>query len=100
MVTAKKVLWTESAKKDLYNVYTRLAGKSVERAKDTANGILAATEVLNTNYPQGTPEQLLRAETDPYKFITVGFYKIVYSIVEETVVIETLYHVRQDPVVG
>jgi plasmid stabilization system protein ParE len=100
MVTAKKVIWAESAKKDLYNIYTRLAGKSIERAKDTINGILAATEELNSKYPQGVPEQLLKAETDPYKFITVGFYKIVYSIVEDTVVVETLYHVRQDPVVG
>lgn len=100
MVTAKKVLWTEAAKKDMYNIYTRLAGKSMERARDTINGILASTEALNANYPQGVPEQLLKAETDPYKFITVGFYKIVYSIVDDTVVIETMYHVRQDPVVG
>ena len=80
---------------DLFNIYTRLAGKSMERAKDTASGILASTEALNANYPQGVPEQMLKAETDPYKFITVGFYKILYSIVEDTVVVEAIYHLRQ-----
>jgi plasmid stabilization system protein ParE len=99
MVTAKRVIWTEAAKKDLFNIYTRVAAKSKEKAQELANTILAKTASLESNYPQGTPEPLLSKEPDPYKYITAAFYKIVYSIVEDTVVIETLYHQRQDPVV-
>jgi plasmid stabilization system protein ParE len=99
MVTAKKVIWTEAAKKDLQNIYNRIAGKSVDRAKEVANLILVATSELQTKHQLGTPELLLKNEKDPYKYITVAFYKIVYSIVGDEVVIETLYHQRQDPVV-
>lgn len=99
MVTAKKVIWAESAKKDLSNVYGRIAGKSLERAKEVVADILSKTATLESTYPQGTPEPLLGKEVDPYKYVKAGFYKIVYSIVGDTVVIETLYHQRQDPVV-
>ena len=99
MVTAKNVVWTEAAKKDLYHIYTRIAGKSTARAKEVAQSILSKTASLHTDYPQGTPEPLLKRESEPYKFVTASFYKILYSIVEEKVMIKTLYHVRQDPVV-
>jgi len=99
MVTAKNVQWAESAKTDLFNIYSRIAGKSVERARGMINTILGQTATLNTEYPKGAPELMLKNEPDPYKFIFAGFYKIVYSIVGEDVVVETIYHKRQDPVV-
>lgn len=99
MVTAKNVKWAASAKNDLFKIYTRIAGKSVERAKGMIHTILEQTASLNTEYPKGSPELMLRNEPEPYKFIFAGFYKIVYSIVEEDVVVETIYHKRQDPTV-
>jgi plasmid stabilization system protein ParE len=99
MVTAKKVWWTEAAKKDLHNVYARVATRSIEKAKETIESILAKTASLESQYLQGLPVALLAKEPFPYKSVNAGFYKIIYSIVEETIVIETLYHERQDPVV-
>jgi plasmid stabilization system protein ParE len=99
MVTAKKVRWTEAAKKDLQNIYHRIAAKTIEQGKETIQMILAKTATLDTTYPQGMPVALLAKELDPYKSVQAGFYKIIYSIVEDTVVIETIYHQRQDPVV-
>jgi plasmid stabilization system protein ParE len=100
MVTAKKVLWAESAKKDLQNIYNRIALKSPERAKEVLMAILQKASTLNTEYHKGAPVALLLKEPDPYKVVMSGFYKIIYSIVAETVVVETLYHERQEPVVG
>jgi len=97
MVTAKKVFWTEAAKNNLFKVYNRLASKSKNRADEVVNAILLTTEKLNTEYPKGNVEPLLKNETDPYKNIIVGFYKVIYSIVEDTVVVEAVYHQRQDP---
>ena len=100
MVTAKKVIWTESAKKDLHKIYTRLEAKvSKARAQELVGSILESTAKLSNEYPLGKPEGLLRNETDPYKFIHAAFYKVIYSIVEEEVVVEVIYHQRQDPVV-
>ncbi len=100
MVTAKKVLWAESAKKDLQNIYGRVAQKSPERAKEVLLAIVTKAGTLNTEYAKGAPVALLAKEPDPYKVVLSGFYKIIYSIVGETVVVETLYHEKQEPVVG
>ncbi|MCU0445122.1 MAG: type II toxin-antitoxin system RelE/ParE family toxin [Microscillaceae bacterium] len=99
MVTAKKVVWTEAAKKDLFNIFNRIAAKSKEMAHETAQIILSKTASLATTYAQGSPEPLLLKEPDPYKFVHAGFYKVVYSLVGDDVVIETIYHQRQDAVV-
>lgn len=100
MVTAKKVIWTENAKKDLHKIFTRIEGNvSKARAQEVIASILESTAKLSSEYPLGKPEGLLRNETDPYKFIHAAFYKVIYSIVEDNVVIEVIYHQRQDPVV-
>jgi|GEM_PF-2279585 len=99
MVTAKKVWWAESAKKDLQNIYGRVALKSPGRAKDVLQLIIQKAASLDTTYTQGAPVALLMKEPDPYKIAMAGFYKIIYSIVGDTVVIETLYHERQEPVI-
>ncbi|MCS6821652.1 MAG: type II toxin-antitoxin system RelE/ParE family toxin [Microscillaceae bacterium] len=100
MVTAKKVIWTEAAKKDLQQIYMRKAARSADQAKAVVEAILNATEELNTKYPAGTPEPLLAAEKEPYKFIIVGFYRVIYSVVGEEVLIEVILHQRQYPVVS
>ncbi len=96
MNTAKNVVWTESAKKDLFNIYQRIKGKSEERAKDVANAILKITSGLNTNYGLGTPEPLLRNEKEEHRYMVAGFYKIIYSTNLDQAIIKTVYHQRQD----
>lgn len=99
MVTAKDVVWTEAAKEDLLEVYHRIAAKSVEKAKQTIESIVQKTATLHQSYALGMPEPMLKNEKDPYKYLIIGFYKVIYSIVEEKIMIETLYHTRQDPIV-
>lgn len=99
MVTYKRVFWTEAARNNLFQIYQRIAGKSPESAREWMDKVLKTTADLEKNYPQGNDEPLLRNEKVPYKFLVVSFYKIIYSIEEEQVLIKTLYHTRQDPVV-
>ncbi|GAB4408513.1 MAG: hypothetical protein OHK0053_35240 [Microscillaceae bacterium] len=101
MVTAKKIFWTEAAREDLFKIFRRIEGKGAKnQAIEVVNQILSKTAGLNTQYPQGTTEPLLKNEKEPYSFVMAGFYKIVYSVVGDQVVIKTLYHQRQDPTVG
>ncbi|TAE70804.1 MAG: type II toxin-antitoxin system RelE/ParE family toxin [Bacteroidetes bacterium] len=100
MVTAKKVVWTEAAKKDLQNIYNQVASnKSSQHAKALMNMILASTLELETKHDAGKPEKLLARESEPYKYIITAYHKIIYSIVGDDVVVEILYHQKQDPVV-
>ena len=99
MVTYKKVAWTEAARDNLFQIHQRIVGKSLERAQEVTQKILSKTAILDKTYPQGSPEPLLKNEKVPYKFIIVNFYKIIYSVEEEQVLIKTIYHNRQDPVI-
>ncbi len=100
MQTAKNVIWTETAKKDLYNIHQRLKARSEQRAKDVSTAVLKVTATLNTAFATGTPEPLLRNEKEEHRFVVAGFYKIIYSITLDQVIIKTIYHQRQDAVVG
>lgn len=97
MVTAKRVFWTESARDQLYTLYKRISQKSPERAREIIDAILSRTAELGTDYPGGGFVDLLKNEKVPYKYVTVFFYKVIYAISEERVIIKTIYHERQDP---
>ena len=91
MVTA----WTGAAKRDLQQIYQRLLANDPTTAKATIEAILAGTDNLHQDYQAGKPESLLSGEKVPYKFITVGYYKVLYTFDAEKVSIRTIFHVRQ-----
>ncbi|WP_035726549.1 type II toxin-antitoxin system RelE/ParE family toxin [Eisenibacter elegans] len=100
MVTARRVFWTSTARRDLQQIYQRVAQRSPETAQALVEGMLKVIEELNTQHANGTPEPLLARETMPYLYIKYAFYKIVYSLIDDKVVIKLIYHQRQDPTVG
>ncbi|MEO1653121.1 MAG: type II toxin-antitoxin system RelE/ParE family toxin [Bacteroidota bacterium] len=100
MVTAKRVHWTASARDQLYALYKRISQKSPERAQEVMQAIIARTRSLEQDYPGGGFVGLLKNEKITYKYITIFFYKIIYAVVEDKVIIKTIYHERQDPQVG
>ncbi|HAS43060.1 MAG TPA: hypothetical protein DCS93_21450 [Microscillaceae bacterium] len=87
--------WTGAAKRDLQQIYQRLAANDPTTAKGTLEAILAGTDNLHENYQAGKPEGLLSGEKVPYKYITVGYYKILYTFDTETVSIRAVFHLRQ-----
>ena len=70
-------IWTGAAKMDLQQIHQRLAAADPAAAKTTIEAIVAGADNLHENYQAGKPEPLLSGEKVPYKFITVGYYKIL-----------------------
>ncbi|OJJ18053.1 hypothetical protein BKI52_29830 [marine bacterium AO1-C] len=87
--------WTGAAKRDLQQIYQRLSANDPTTAKATIEAILAGTDNLHENYQAGKPEGLLSGEKVPYKYITVGYYKILYTFDAEKVSIRSIFHLRQ-----
>jgi len=87
--------WTGAAKRDLQQIYQRLAANDPTTAKGTIEAILAKTDHLQENYQAGKPEGLLSGEKVPYKYVTVGYYKILYTFDAESVSIRSVFHLRQ-----
>lgn len=88
-------IWTGAAKVDLQQIHTRLAASDPAVAKTTIEAIVAGADNLHENYQAGKPESLLSGEKVPYKFITVGYYKILYTFTTEKVSIRSVFHMRQ-----
>jgi plasmid stabilization system protein ParE len=88
-------IWTGAAKVDLQQIHTRLAASDPAAAKTTIEAIVAGADNLHENYQAGKPEPLLSGEKVPYKFITVGYYKILYTFTTEKVSIRSVFHMRQ-----
>lgn len=87
--------WTNAAKRDLQQIHQRLAAADPVVASSTIEAILAGTDQLHENYQSGKPEALLSGEKVPYKYINVGYYKILYTFNAEKVSIRSVFHLRQ-----
>ncbi|WP_299458972.1 type II toxin-antitoxin system RelE/ParE family toxin [uncultured Microscilla sp.] len=88
-------IWTGAAKVDLQQIHQRLAAVDPAAAKTTIETIVAGADNLHETYQAGKPEPLLSGEKVPYKFITVGYYKILYTFNTEKVSIRSVFHMRQ-----
>lgn len=93
----RKIVWTNTAKQDLYKIYQRVEADSPEEAKNIAQAVLYAVEQLLENPHQGKIEGLLGGEKKNYKFITAGFYKILHNTEGNTTFIRSIFHLRQMP---
>ena len=93
----RKIVWTNTAKQDLYKIYQRVEAESPEEAKNIVQAVLYTTEQLLENPHQGKVEGLLGGEKKSYKFITAGFYKILHNFEGNTTFIRSIFHLRQMP---
>lgn len=95
--TQRKIVWTNTAKQDLYKIYQRVEAASPEEAKNIVQAVLYAVEQLLENPHQGKIESLLGGEKKSYKFITAGFYKILHNTEGSATFIRSIFHLRQMP---
>lgn len=92
------IIWTEFAYKNLieiYEYYKNVAGVSV--ALKIKNTLFTATKQLLKNPYSGQIENLLSILGNKHRYLVVGNYKIIYTLVEEGVLITDLFDTRQDP---
>lgn len=95
----KKIVWTFPAKRDLQDIYDYLAVFSEEAAFRVITGILDKAEVLRDGFPGiGQKEPLLSHKPDIYRYLVQGNYKIIYRVMGNRSIIDTVFDVRQNPV--
>ncbi len=93
-----EIIWTESAKKDLYSVFKFLISDiSEEKALQIINQIIDKTEILKEMPFTGQKEPKFEKLHNEYRRLIENHYKIVYHVKNKTVFINRIFDSRQNP---
>ncbi|MEO5571469.1 MAG: type II toxin-antitoxin system RelE/ParE family toxin [Bacteroidia bacterium] len=93
-----KIFFTQLAKeklKEIYLFYKRTA--SVSSAKSIKKKILSDIKKLSKNPRIGNEEDALKYLKLSYRKLISGNYKIIYRIIENQIIIDTIFDSRQEP---
>ncbi|MGP8214587.1 MAG: type II toxin-antitoxin system RelE/ParE family toxin [Bacteroidia bacterium] len=93
-----KVVFTDIASKrlrDIYAYYKQEASLTV--AKSVKGKIIGGIRNLETNPKLGSEETYLLYLKRGYRKIVIGNYKIIYRVIDSTVVVDTIFDSRQEP---
>jgi len=82
--------------REIFNYYLSIAGETV--AKRMIGNILSRLETLGKNPLMGQVEELLKEYAEDYRYLVEGNYKIIYRIAKESVIVESIFDCRQNPV--
>jgi len=92
------VIWTDSAKKELQNIYDYYCYKASRKIADKiSNSIVDRTINLAQTPRMGRKEDLLNNLNKEIRYLVDGNYKIVYWIEENLVFIASVFDCRQNP---
>ena len=92
-----EILWSDTALVDLDSIYNFIAKRSEKYAIKEIEKIFDRTRQL-VDFPLSCPQIIFRKKKiRPYRFIVLGNYKIIYSIRDENILIETVFDTRQNP---
>lgn len=93
MGEVKKIIWTDSAKEQLKNIFNYYKEKSVQGADNIKNYILKITKNIHFT------EQYQKDEIEPeYRRIIVRDYKILYLEEDYVVFIVKIFSSKRDSV--
>lgn len=91
---AKRVIWSARAKRDFIAIYAFWLKRtgSHRYSLKLRKAFKKATEHLKE-------QSLLGKVTDTtyFRFVVVGYYKLFYAVVDDTIVILSIFDTRQDP---
>lgn len=94
-----RIIWTGFAReclKDISLYYTEVAGPGVSRK--IRKQIFHATRHLIKHPESGQVESLLQGQEQEFRYCLAGIYKIIYTIVQEGILITDVFDTRQNPV--
>jgi len=94
-----KVVWTDESLIDLEVIYDFLAEHSLEAAKQIIGAILSRTGQLETFPKSGSPQETIISTRKKYRYLVEGHYKIIYSLENNVLYIETVVDTRRNPVI-
>lgn len=92
------VIWTQEALQELKIIYEYYKiSVSVKIAKSIKDKIFASTKNLSKHVRKGQLEELLTYKPEEYRYLLMGYYKIVYKIGKEKVYIMKVFDCRRNP---
>ena len=92
------IIWTDKALSDLNYIYLFIVPKSEVAAYKTILKIYDKVNSLEKGFgKRGQRELLLAHYKEEYRYLLSGNYKIIYSLSEGVVYINTIFDVRQNP---
>jgi plasmid stabilization system protein ParE len=94
MVEKIKIIWTETAQEDLYNIYIFLSHFSQQSARNIVRKILHKPKTLIAGFENAGAKDNINPN---YRRLIVGNYKILYTIKENLIFINSIFDCRQDP---
>ena len=91
------VIWSDNAWRDLESIFDFIARHSRIQAQKQIFRIIERGEQLSVNPMSGPIEQTVDPKLQA-RYLVQDNYKIFYSVNGETVLIDTVFDTRQDPV--
>ena len=86
----------KSSWKVFFDYYSLVAGRPV--ARQIVGNIISSIERLGHNPLMGQIEELLDEYAEGYRRVVEGDYKIIYWIASESIIVESIFDCRQNPV--
>jgi plasmid stabilization system protein ParE len=94
-----KVVVSQFAEEQLngiFSYYSVVAGHRV--AHKIIDNILSVVEIIGRNSLIGAVEELLKEYPEEYCYLVNGNYKIIYRVAEESIIVESVFDCRQNPI--
>ena len=92
------IVWTDTSKEDLRQVYQFLCGViAEERAFSLVEKLISEADILTSMPLIGQREPKFEGLEKTYRRLVRGNYKIVYHVAGEIVYINRVFHTSQDP---
>ncbi len=95
MENTHKIVWSESAKNDLHDIYDYYSLFSINLADKIINLIYETVSKLK--YPENINIGQFDEFNNNFRRIISGNYKIFYSFIDEQVLIIRIFDSRQNP---
>ncbi len=95
MENTKQIIWSESAKNDLHDIYEYYSMFSIDAANDIIDKIMDSVSLLK--YPKNENIGQFDEFNEKFRRIISGNYKIFYYPVDNKILIVRIFDSRQDP---
>lgn len=94
-----KIIWTDFAVENLKNIFDYYSKKANAKvAHKIRKTIIHSVKILITNPKLGQIEIYLEKLNQNHRYILAGNYKVIYRIEDDTIIINDVFDVRQNPI--
>jgi len=97
MVSRKKVVWDELARKALKESYYYIKQDSPQQAERVRREILEAVRKLADHPEMYSPDKYRKDKDERFRAFEIYSYRLSYFIAEDTIRVLQLRHVKREP---